>query len=73
MKIKAKINKREGKPTMNGAFNFNPLQELCTNYLNAFDNGSIEPDEDMPHHIFHAAMELFFGENVSDYINSRTL
>lgn len=58
------------KPALTDAFNFNDLQELCTDYLNSFDK--YQPNPNLQNDIFESAMQTFFGKDVFDYINSRT-
>jgi len=47
---------------------FSELQSYCEQYLDEIENGEYE-DSDAEHYIFEAAMELFYGENVWDYVN----
>lgn len=64
------------KPTMvDRKINISELQDICQNYLDAFDAEGLPPSEetmkDFKNYIFQQAMQTLFGNNVFDYINSR--
>lgn len=73
--LRSELRRREGLATIGAppkltTPNIDPLVELVAEHLRliACDNR----DEDMPHYIYEAAMEVFYGKDVWKFINART-
>lgn len=58
------------KPAQVQIVNLEPLWKLCTAYINDLDEKGYV-DEDHSHYIFEAAMEVFYGKGVWNWINSK--
>jgi hypothetical protein len=73
--LRAELRRREGlaavsEPKKLLAPNLEKLSYLCTEHLRLIACGT--RDEDMPHYIYEAAMEAFYGKDVWKFVNART-
>lgn len=66
---RANLKKKASKPEqLNPHGSLETLRELCQSYIDTIaDEGYV--DEDHKDYIFEAAMEVFFGGDVWDWIN----
>jgi hypothetical protein len=72
--LRVELRRREGltaldSPPKLATPNLAPLAELVTEHLRLLACGT--RDEDMPHYIYEAAIEAFYGKDAWKFINAR--
>ncbi len=68
-RLLAEIERRKiERPNMIQNFAYGVLQNVCENHLNEISSG--KNDSNFKNRIYKAAMEMWFGENVWNYINA---
>jgi len=67
---KRKEVKQEPAPKQSQSFNFEPLQDICQEYIDSVEKDGYA-NEDFDHYIFETALECIFGKEVWSWVNKK--